>query len=960
MSISAGSTTALLLSQNSLLVTSPYTPTKDPYTGKITYTYNAPPPVTIDASTLAAYASSRPGGTIANAVAAAGATKASPTPPWSSRSLAPKADALVAAVTGGAAFFDPSKAVLDAPAGTNQKDYQSLFALYQGLNALQGLTAHTAVKGISTVQQAAYAATFAKGVTQLQSYIASNPFNNIDVALGTITPKDQTTHGATQETDTYTTGALTSGKVSDPVAAFSGPVAFSATLKILNGGTQTVSFDLSELGAQPRSVANVVSYLNGKLSAAGATTRFADVRTPGVAQTTLVNGKPVTLSTSADTFSLKVVGSPLEAVSFSASAPTPAIYLTSSAGTSTAATSVKPATSDVVQQLTKLDAGSAAVQTAPTDGQVFNKTLPASVSAARATATAPDGSVYVLGDVSKTTADGQSINGTSDVALSKYDSAGNLVYTRTLGAANAASGYALAVSADGSQVAIAGSTTGPLDSSDTSQAPTATASFVSVYSAAGEEQWTSTQSSTASDVATGVAFGASGQVFVTGTAASAIAGGGGEVGGQDGFIHGYQATATKAVDGSVSWKSKSTFVQQFGTTGTDKPAGIAVSGNTLIAAGVENGHAVVRNYTLNVTGAPTLTATRDLGDLKGGELAGVAIAADGSVIVAGATHNGALSGGTIGQAYTSGKEAFVAKLSSDLSVQPSEALNYIASTGDITAKALTLSNGVVYFAGQVAGTPTSSQPRPEAGYVATIDPASGAVSWSRQLHGLDGVEVPTGIAVSQGGASALDKLGLPSGALSYAKSATLVANSSLRAGDQFSLKIGAGLAQTITIGPNDTYASLAQTINRVTGFQATASTTTVNGQSQLKIVPLNTRTTVQLLAGPKGQDALAPLGLASGEITLDASNVDSSGKATKGGRSILGLNLTPTINLSSAADIKKASTALDLAIAKVENLYQDLVKPAVKKPGSAGSGTVPAYLTAQIANYQLALQRLGG
>ena len=510
VSITAGSSTASLLSQISLVASSPYTATKDPYTGKITYTYNAPDPISIDSSTLAAALSI---GTNTAAAAAAATTKPTPTPPWSSSSTAPQSAALVASVTNGGAFFDPSAAVLDAPAGTNQKDYQGLFALYQGLTALQGLATAAGATNLTSFQQAAYATTFAKGVAQLQTYVGGNNFNSIDVALGTITAKDQSTHGAAQETDTYTTGTLSTGSVSDAVAAFNGPAAFSATLKTINGGTQTVNFDLSDLGSTPRSIANVVTYLNSKLSAAGAVTRFADVRTPGVAQTTTVNGKTVTLGTSADTFALKVVGSPLESVTFNPATSTPAVYVTASTGTSTAATSVAAATSDVTQQLTKLDGGSDAVATSPTDGTVFSKALPASVSAARATATAPDGSLYVLQDVTGTTSDGQSINGTSDVALSKYDSAGNLLYTRTLGAANAANGYALTVSPDGSQVAIAGSTTGPLDATDTSQAAATTSSFVSVYSAAGEEQWSNTQTSTAGDVATGVAFGSNGQVF---------------------------------------------------------------------------------------------------------------------------------------------------------------------------------------------------------------------------------------------------------------------------------------------------------------------------------------------------------------------------------------------------------------------------------------------------------------
>ncbi len=88
----------------------------------------------------------------------------------------------------------------------------------------------------------------------------------------------------------------------------------------------------------------------------------------------------------------------------------------------------------------------------------FTDSLP-SGSTVKATATAPDGSVYVLANVTGTTS-GQTLQGDQDAALFKYDSAGQLIYTRTLGSADTVNASALAVSADGSQVAIAGSVTG--------------------------------------------------------------------------------------------------------------------------------------------------------------------------------------------------------------------------------------------------------------------------------------------------------------------------------------------------------------------------------------------------------------------------------------------------------------------------------------------------------------------
>ena len=77
----------------------------------------------------------------------------------------------------------------------------------------------------------------------------------------------------------------------------------------------------------------------------------------------------------------------------------------------------------------------------------------AKVVTARDVATGPDGSVYVLADLSDDGAN-TAVRGSRDVALIKYDSAGKLVFTQMLGAAEEANGFALAVSADG-KVAVA-------------------------------------------------------------------------------------------------------------------------------------------------------------------------------------------------------------------------------------------------------------------------------------------------------------------------------------------------------------------------------------------------------------------------------------------------------------------------------------------------------------------------
>ena len=248
----------------------------------------------------------------------------------------------------------------------------------------------------------------------------------------------------------------------------------------------------------------------------------------------------------------------------------------------------------------------------------------------RASVTASDGSLYVLADVTGPTA-GQTIKGTRDVALMKYDSAGNLVYTRTLGAAQEASGFALSVSADGSKVAIAGSVMGALDYGDAGQDAKTSDSFVTVFDAEGQALWSTRRGGEA----------AADQVTASPSAPTARSMSPARPTGS--VMPGQRPSAGRtpssarlcACDRAGPAEAyTSNFTVQYGTAGADTPGGMAVNGSSLVVAGTENGKAVLRRYDLQATGAPVLGATRNLGAMQG-SLAGVGFAADGSVIVAG-------------------------------------------------------------------------------------------------------------------------------------------------------------------------------------------------------------------------------------------------------------------------------------------------------------------------------------
>lgn len=889
--------------------------------------------ISIDSSTLLGFYQARSGSIPTGGGASAAAPVKAPTPPWNAKSTAPAQSTLLQTVLAGNRFIDPTAAKL-AMGGANAGDYRNLFSLYQGLSALQAVANAASSSKLSEAQLTQYLSRFKAGMKEIENFLVSDPFSAFTVAQGQVAKTMQTTVGVKREDDNFTTGTIFTGGLSDPVPSLQGDVKFAMSLTNPKGVAKTVDFDLDEMGDTPRTMSNVVMYMNGKLEEAGVRTRFQNVRIPAAPTTLKVGSSTVTLPAGQDSFALKIVGDSDEAPSFTAAATTPAVFVASTAGR-TAAQATETLKADATVQFAKFDG---AVQgDDPGVSKIFGRTLPASVSAVRSTVTGPDGSLYVLADINGTTSDGQPIKGATDVALLKYDSAGDLMFTRTLGAASNASGYAMGISDDGKSIAIAGTVTGVLDGVIGYASDSGTDTFTSVFTSSGDELWTARRTGSPGTQPAAVSFGADGSVYVVGKTGGVVQGAT-AIGGGDGWLQGFNA------------KGVSTYTTALGTEQSDKAVGVSADANGVVVASVENGHAVLRRYDYNEAGKLQPGVVRDLGDLQGGDIAGLSRAADGSLIIAGSTHNGALDAGAVTTAYSDGRTLFVAQVSADLNASADERLSYVDMGADANTAAMTVSGGQVYVTGQL-----DQGSGKTLGYAAAIDPLTGQVGWHDTLAGVDGLSAPSGIAVAATGASILDRLGLPTGTIQYAGSQSLVANTSLRAGDQFAVRVGAGSPVSVTLAADDTLATLALKLNRAMGFKGKAEVVTVKGYSQLKITPANARTTIQVEAGTAGRNGLMSLGLNEGLIMADPA------KATA--PKTYGLKLPSTLSIGSVTSAKQASVVLSSAMTALQIAYTDLAfptKPSTGKGSSASSGPVPAYLTDKIANYQLALSRLGG
>ena len=674
----------------------------------------------------------------------------------------------------------------------------------------------------------------------------------------------------------------------------------------------------------------MVGLINTKLEAAGAVTRFERVRIDQ------------------DKFGIDIAGVTTETLTFSADVSEPAVYVGGITGRG----------SDTNGQLLKLTSTTAADPIRNFEKSVAPE---GAETAVQASAVDSQGNVYVVG---RTTADlgGQVNQAKQDVFLTKYDSRGNIIFNRLLGADEVADGFSIAIDSE-DNVVVAGQVEGDL-------AQTAIGggldTFVTKFNSAGEEQFTRQISPGADDGATGVAVAADGSIFVVGETKSALNSSVSHGGGTDGYL-------TKlAADGSLL------FHRQFGGAGNEKATSvdIAADGNVVVSS-VEDGQAFVRKYSSS-GGLSAALWEVNLGDLQGGAINAIAI--DGNdIYVGGGTNNTALNAsgaGTIVGAHSGGTDGFVSKLTDAGGSVSAISTTYLGSTETDSITDITVQSGVVYASGQTNGTlPGEILSGSSYGFAAKFDSGLNNL-WTYQYSAPGSTAAAQSIAVDPTGSSVLDALGLPSGQLAYTGSTLITANSSVRVGDRFSLSIDGAPARTVRIEEGETLDSLALKVNLALSLSGRASVriasrevstgedsetneeTTVGGQNKLRIEAGKGKT-IELISGPDGQDALRGLGLAAGPLINEEGQTADEGQLAP---ISFGLGLDAALNLRNKTDATRAETVLNSALAEIRTAYREFTRdPALDDLTSrlqAQGGQASSRTLAQLANYQAGLLRL--
>ncbi len=848
--------------------------------------------------------------TAAVGIAKAQFTTPAATAPWETTQPSARADTVL-----------KLKSLIDPPDSAN-KDLAATFALYKALDRLHTLAAGAAKAGLSDGSRAAMAARFTSGLAEVQGFIAGADVEKLRLGFGS--PQWNLQSVALPKTAASVKGKGVADARESALTGLIGVTSLSVKLT-KSGRTDTVIVPLD--GGAP-TLDRVAAALNSAMSSIQLT------KADGTPQTT-PDGLPIAryLSQFAvekqpdGKWGLSLSGVSTETVSLDQPDAGNAVVVATGTTMLDAPGRARVLRFDVGDDKLQPHA-MATINATDRDAsaraklQSTAKTAPAPVMAAtRASSVvvSPDGSSFVIGtsagDMGAHLSDGR-----DRLVLTKLDSEGRTLWQRTLGGTGPTDGASVALAPDGG-VIVAGSTTAKLTSLDQLNGKDA---FVAGFAVDGTPRFTTQLDSRAEDGATALAVGGDGSIYVGGTVSGALPGQTG-AGAQDGFVTRLNA------DGKILARA------QFGGSGKDGVAALAIGADgTVLIASNEDGQAMLRGAD------PATLAIGDVVSLGAGRAASIAVdAASGAIAIGG----------------SSAGDGTVTQLDAQLSVLNKSLL---ASAKDDRVDSLTWLDGELFAAGRSSGDLGGNAIGATDGFVARIG-SDGAVGDIQRFGTIGGRTEPVTVAAAPKGAAVLGAIGLHRGALNAPESMALTAQTNVRTGDSFRLRVGTGALRTVTIAENETMASLAKKVSLLLGTAGKATALSLSAGTTLKIEASKTAR-IEVRAGPDGQDALSKLGLAPAQ--LEQPKISAGGKTpivTPGGT--FSLDLDRALSLGKVSDATFAQTRIEAAMSTIQSAarslyWSDTKAQIVNDAALHRSGSAPPGASAKLKNYQQALARL--
>jgi flagellin-like hook-associated protein FlgL len=832
--------------------------------------------------------------------------------PWDNRVQAPPLSSLARNALNATRLIEqglgsgPGSSVSD----TNDK---ALFVIHNGIRKLQALADAMTKDGVSATDRTQFQKRIEKGILELNTHVGATKLDGAYLLAGRRTTSMTTEiPGGTQ--GQYDSKVLASGASGAVPISFEGDRRFNLTVTKL-GVPATIAIDLADMGATERTMLNVTAHINTQLNAAGIESRITAVETK----------LPKATTSSPDKFEqrLRVTVAIGESLKFEAAAgdSEPALFV---AGAKT----LDGASQSVVSKLTDLGGATTAA--------AFDNNLSAikgATATARAIASGPDGSVYVIADATGKT-NGLSPKSSRDVVLMKYDTTGQVVWTRALGSAAPAQGFSIDVGANGT-IAVAGAVDGKADKA-LSTTGDQRDSFVATFDKEGRDLWYHQQGAIGNDSAAQVQVGDDGSVFVLGSTTESY-GGTATIGGKDVYLQAFDAGGTVR------------FTNSLGSTGDDAPAGLVLqNGNPLVVWNQADGPRMASYNGVDglAAGVPDALAATGLG-----KISSMAMDESGRVFFV-----GSLTGNDVNDQVVGFDPATNGVL---FQVQSASAIRSITAAGGQVAYATEASV-------TIPATGTTPETTGRETRVIGLSAQTGAALFDRAAS----ASATGGVAMTlvASNSKSLDALGLPQGDLLFGDTSKLMDRTGLRAGDNFTIKVNDRAAVKIEITQGETMRTLAAKISRALLRDGKAEVRTVKGNESLVITP-TAGDRIALSAGPGVNDALKQLGLEPGVAIARAPTLPAGAKSVSTPPPVIALEIPTSGDVSDKAKAKTLADGFDAVLRRIRIGYREIssdpAQVALRKQiadgakRGTGSSTGIAYYQQQAAAGQDALRRLG-
>jgi hypothetical protein len=836
--------------------------------------------------------------------------------PWDNRVEAPPLSSLARNALSATRLLEVGLGTGPGSSVRDEND-RALFTIHNGIRKLQALADAAAKDGVSASERTKIQDRIAKGIVELNAHVGTTKLDGALLMAGKRFTS-MTSDIAGRSSSQYDTKVLMTGASGAIPPSLEGDRRFDITVT-KNGTPITLSIDLAGMGTTDRTVANVTSFINGQLSGAGFETRLSAVETklPAPAPTATNPTAPIAKYEQRIRINIGVG----EKVAFAAASgdTEPALYV---AGAQTLA----GATQSVVAKLTDLSGASNTI--------AFDTDLAATggTATARAMARGPDGSMFVVADATGKT-NGLNPKASRDVVLMKYDTSGQVVWSRALGSAAPAEGFSISVGADGT-IAVAGAVDGKADKA-TSTTGNLRDSFVAAFDKEGRDLWYHQQGAYGNDNATHVSVADDGRVFVVGSTTESY-GGAATLGGKDVYLQAFSAT------GSVD------FTTSMGTSGDDSPAGLVLKNGQPLVVWNQSGGPRVASYDAT-TGLAT-TSVDPLSASGLGRVSSVALDEAGRLFLAGAVTGTGTDDRLVGLDLASNNVLF--------STQATNSIRSLTAAGGQVAYAT--DDVVTIPATATAAATTGRETR-----LIGLSAQTGAAAFDRGAPA--NATGPIAITLSATTSKSLDALGLPEGDLLFGDTFSLTDKTGLRAGDNFSIEVNGNRAKKIEIVQGETMRTLAAKLNRVLLRDGKAEVRTSKGVESLVITP-NAGDRLELKAGAGVSDALKQLGLDVGVAIPRPIKSAAGTKSVSDPPPVIALEIPTSADVSDKAKAKSLAESFDSTLRRIRIGYREistdptqveLRKQTAQGAKKGGSSTGVAYYQAQAAAGQEALRRLG-